>query len=129
MTVDAEYEVESGYDPRSQIPEDKSMAVLAHLSSFGGYVIPFGNIIGPLIFYLIKKDQCPYTRAHAASSLNFQISLTIWLFISLILAFVLIGFLFIIVLAIMDLVCTILGAVRASNGEYYDYPLTIRFVS
>ena len=67
------------------------MAMLAHLLVFTGYVVPLGNIIGPLIIYLIKKDESSYIRQHAAEALNFQISVLIYFILSLLLCFVLIG--------------------------------------
>jgi len=79
--------------------------------------------------YLVKKDESAYVREHASESLNFQISVTLWSIVCLVLMFVLIGFLLIFVLLIMDLVCTILAAVKASNGQPYRYPLTIRLIS
>jgi uncharacterized Tic20 family protein len=67
-------------------------------------------------------------KAHSKKALNWQISLAIYLIISGILMFVLIGFLFIAVLSVMNLVFCILAAVKASEGEIWDYPVTINFL-
>ena len=55
--------------------DEKNIGMLAHLLVFSGYVVPFGNIIGPLVIYLIKKDESAYIRHHAVEALNFQISM------------------------------------------------------
>ena len=85
---------------------------------------------GPLdlLLYLIKKDESPYVRHHAAEALNFQLSVIIYAIVSMILILVLIGILLILAVAIGALVFTIIAAIAASNGEEYRYPLTIRFV-
>ena len=77
----------------------------------------------------MKKDQSTFIREHAAESLNFQISLTIWLIISALLLFVVIGIVGLIALPIMSLICCIIGAIKAADGQPYRYPLTIRFVN
>lgn len=109
--------------------ESKNWALLAHLSSFAGYIIPFGNIIGPLIIWITKKDTSPFIEEHGRTALNFQISLLIWVTISGLLCLVFIGFFFLFGLMILDLIYTILNAIKASNGQSAKYPLTIKFIS
>ncbi len=108
--------------------DEKNMAMLSHLLALSGYVIPFGNILGPLIIFLIKKDQSPYVRDHAVESLNFQISLLIYTIVSAVLIFVIIGFFLIFAVAIAGLILCIMAGLKASEGQLYRYPLTIRFV-
>lgn len=111
------------------LPQDKTWGILAHLSPFAGILLPaFGNIIAPLIVWLIKKDQDPFAEACAKEALNFQISFTIYFFVAFLLCFVLIGLLILPVLGIAWLVLMILAAVQASNGEVYQYPLTLRLI-
>ena len=109
-----------GWQPQ---PEDTTWAVLAHLSYF-----VFG-LIAPLVIYLVKKDESPFTRQHAAEALNFHITLLIAAIVSGILILVLIGVLLLIVLFIGGAVYAILAALAAGRREPYRYPLTIRFVS
>ena len=109
--------------------DDKNLALLCHLLTFCGYVIPFANIVGPLIIFLIKKDQSPFIREHAVEALNFQISLTIYAIISAVLVFVLIGILLLAAVGIVGIVFTIIAAISASEGKIYRYPVTIRLVS
>ena len=114
----------------------RQWAMWAHLSALAGLVIGF-NFVGPLIIYLIKKDEGdPFVRDQAAEALNFNLSFFIYLAVGSIVTFVLIlvliGLLLLPVLAAMIVawvVFVIIGAVRANNGELYRYPLTIRFVS
>ena len=116
--------------PASDSPtsDEKNMGMLAHLLVFSGYLIPLGNIIGPLVIFLIKKDESNYIRHHATEALNFQISVLIYLIISVILCFILIGIPLLIALVIIDLIYTIIATVKASNGKLYRYPICIRLV-
>lgn len=109
--------------------QSRQWAMFCHLSALSGYLIPFGHIIGPLIVWLIKKDEMPLVNEQGKEALNFQISMTMWMFVAFLLIFVLIGFLLLPALALAHLILTIIGAVRANNGETYHYPLTIRFLS
>ena len=103
--------------------------MLCHLSAFAGLFVPLGNIWGPLIFWLIKKDEFPEVDLHGKESLNFQISLTIYMVVAFFLSFLLIGLPILLGLAIMWIVVVIIASVRANAGELYRYPLTIRFIS
>ncbi|HEX3465874.1 MAG TPA: DUF4870 domain-containing protein [Candidatus Elarobacter sp.] len=108
--------------------EARNWAMGCHLSSLLGLFVPFGNLIGPLICWLVKRDQSPLVDANGKESLNFQISMTIWMVISGVLIFVLIGIPMLLVLAVLDIVFSIIAAIKTSNGEPYRYPLTIRFL-
>lgn len=102
----------------------------AHLSSFAGWLgIPFANIVAPLVIWMIKKDEMPFAAEQAKECLNFQITLTIAFIISAILVLVVIGFIGLIGLAILDVVLTIIAAIRAGEGQAYRYPFTLRLVS
>ncbi len=109
-------------------PEEKNMAVLAHVLAFSTFLVPLGSILGPLILWLIKKDDSEYIHFHGKESLNFQISCFIYAVISGALVMVLIGILMLIALGIFWLVLVIMAAVKASNGEYFHYPLSIPFI-
>ncbi len=109
--------------------QDKNWAIFCHLGGFAGYIIPFGNIIVPLVLWLIKRDESPFVNQHGKEALNFNISLTIYAIITGLLCFILIGFILIPVLVILQIVCTIKASMCASRGEYYHYPMTIRLIS
>jgi uncharacterized Tic20 family protein len=118
--------------------EERTWGMLSHLSALVGYfVLPCGNIIAPLIIWLIKKDESQFVADQAKESLNFQISLIIYAIVGsvicLILTLVVIGiFLWIALgaaLYIGGIVLTIVGAIRANEGQAYRYPWTIRLVN
>lgn len=99
-----------------------------HLAALAGYIIPFGWIIGPLVVWLIKREESAYVDYHGKEALNFQISVLIYGIISVFLVFILIGIPILIALGIYQVVMIIIATIKASNGEYYRYPLTIRFL-
>jgi uncharacterized protein len=102
--------------------------MLAHLSALAGLVIGL-NWLGPLIIYLVKKDEHPFIADQSREALNFNLSVFLYIIVSAILIVIVIGFLLLPAIAIAWLVLTIIAAVRANNGEAYRYPLTIRFVT
>jgi uncharacterized protein len=108
--------------------EARNWAMFAHLAALAGYVLPVaGNIIGPLVVWMIKKDEFPYVDAHGKEALNFQISVTIYLLVSSL--FCLFGIPLLIVVPIFSLIFMIIAAINAAAGKQYRYPLTIRFVN
>ncbi len=98
------------------------------LLGFAGFVFPFGNIIAPLILWLIKRPESPLLDRTGKEVLNFQITYTIYAAVAGILCFVLIGFLILPVVFILWVVLMVVAAVRTGNGEEYKYPLTIRLL-
>lgn len=109
--------------------ETNTWAMFTHLSALSGLIgVPFGHIVGPLVMWLIKKDQNPVLDAHGKEALNFQISSILYAIVAFISLLVLIGFVLLPIVVLGNLVLTIIGAVKANNGELYRYPLTIRFV-
>lgn len=104
-------------------------AMMVHLIAIVSFLgVPFGNIIGPLIVWLLKRKESTFVDYHGKEALNFQISMTIYSVLATILIVVLIGFLCLIVLAIAQIVLIIRASIKAHNGEYYRYPFTIRFI-
>ena len=106
----------------------RTWSMLAHLSALSGFIIPFGNILGPLIIWQMKKDM-PMVEQHGKEALNFQITVTIAMIICIILSFVLIGLLLMPIVGIAWLVLTIIAAIKANEGSEYQYPMTLRLVS
>ncbi len=117
--------------PPLPAPDDSSQpwSMLCHLTAFGGLFVPLGNIWGPLIVWLMKRDQSPEVDAHGKASLNFQISMTIYLVICFFLSFFLIGIPLLIAGSIVWVVVVIIASTRANAGELYNYPLAIRFIN
>ena len=110
-------------------PEARNWAMAAHLSALLGMFFPFANVIAPLVVWLMKKDGSPLIDREGKEALNFQISMTIYLIVSALLVIVLIGAVMMFVVALLDVIFTIVAAVKTSNGERYRYPLTIRFLT
>lgn len=108
--------------------EERNWAMAAHLGSFvAAYV--FLGLLAPLVVLLAKGNSSAFVRRHAVESLNFQINALVYLVVFALLLFLLIGFVLLPLYAIFYLVVVIVAGVRASRGEDYRYPLTIRFVS
>ncbi len=103
--------------------------MLCHLCALVLYIgIPFGNIIGPLVIWLIKKDESPFVDAHGKESLNFQISMTLYGIIAGLLCLIFIGYVLLPILLIANIVLIIMGAVAANRGDMYQYPFCIRLI-
>lgn len=116
--------VETNWDKQA-----RTWGMICHLSALSVFIgIPFGNILGPLIVWLIKRNDHPFIDQQGKESLNFQISLLIYSTISAILVFVVVGIIFLIFLGILDVVAVIITSIKASDGEHFRYPLTIRFL-
>jgi uncharacterized Tic20 family protein len=109
-------------------PESRMWAMIAHLSTLSGLVLPFGNIIGPLLVWLVKRDEMAFVNDQAKEALNFNISMTIYGLVAAVLIFVLVGFVLLAVLGIAWLVLSIMAAVKANEGVAYRYPLTLRLI-
>ena len=109
--------------------QERNWAMFCHLAALAVFVFPFfGNIIGPLVVWLIKKDESSYVDQQGKESLNFQISFTLYSVVAAILVIILIGILLLIALGIAWLVLVIVATIKASSGEPFRYPLTIRFI-
>ena len=109
--------------------EEQNWAMICHLAALAGFIIPFGNLLGPLIVWLIKRPEMPLVDVHGKESLNFQITVTLAVIISWLLVVVLIGFLMLAVVGIGALVLTIMAAIKVSNGQLdYRYPFALRLL-
>jgi uncharacterized Tic20 family protein len=108
--------------------DERTWGMLCHISALAGFVIPFGNIIGPLIIYSMKKDEYPFVADQGRESLNFQISVMVYLLMAFLLLLLVFGILFIIVIPVLSFILTVIAAVRANDGEYYRYPFCIHFI-
>ena len=118
--------------PDSQVEalrsEEKTLGMLCHLLAFCGYIIPFGNIIGPLVIWLTRKDTSPFVDDQGKESLNFQITVSIACIVCIPLVFVCIGGLLLIAIAVADLILVIIAAINAAAGTAYRYPVTWRVI-
>jgi len=108
--------------------DEKMWGMLCHLSALAGFVIPFGNIIAPLVIWILKKEEFPFVDDQGKEALNFQISLTIYFIVGIILVFVAIGIVILPLLGLFSLIMIIVASIKANDGVKYRYPLTIRLV-
>jgi uncharacterized protein len=118
--------------PNTQPPplrQDRTLDATCHFLSFAGLIgIPFGNILGPLVLWAIKKDEMPSVNEHGKESINFQISMTIYTIVAGLSILIAIGIVLLPAIILLNLVLVIIAGVKAANGEFYRYPLTIRFI-
>jgi uncharacterized protein len=121
---------EMNYRPQMslQTKEDKQMGMFLHLSQLLNLLIPISGIVAPIVLWQMKKDKIQGLDAHGKMIVNWMISAFIYGLISSVLAFVLVGFIGLFALAVMGLVFPIIGGVKANNGEFWEYPLTIKFL-
>ena len=108
--------------------DDRQWGMFAHLSALSGVVIPFGNIIGPLVVWQVKKDTLPFAADQGKEALNFNITMLIAAFIGFLLTFILIGLGLLPLIGIAWLVFTILAGIKANEGVAYRYPYALRLI-
>lgn len=102
--------------------DDRNLAVLAHIGTL------FGWLIVPLVVWLVKKDESNFIAEHAKQSINFQLSMMIYITVSIMLVFLVVGIFTLIGLAFFSIWVTIVATVEAGKGKPYKYPLTIQFI-
>ena len=108
---------------------ERTWAMLAHLSALAGLIMPLlGIVIGPLVVWLARRDESTFVAEHAREALNFNISVLIGAVVCALLMLVLVGFLLGTALFIAWLVMTLVAAIKASEGEMYRYPFSLRLV-
>lgn len=107
-------EIDGGTDDKT----DTTVASIAHILGLVSW------IVGPLILMVVADDE--FTKKNAANALNWQICFTIYFIISVFLTLFLIGFVFVFILSILDLIFCVIGAVKAAEGQAWEYPLTVR---
>jgi len=102
--------------------DERTMSMLSHILGL------FTGFVGPLIIFLVAREDQPIAKAHAKEALNFQITLALAAIVSGILTLILIGFLGLIAVGIGNIIFSILAAMAASRNEEYRYPVCIRFI-
>ena len=118
----------SGSFPGAHLATERNWATAAHLSGFVAAFF-FLGFLGPLVVLVTEGRRSPFVRRHAVEALNFNLSILLWLTVSAVLILALVGLLLVPAVGILYLVSTVLGAMAASRGDEFRYPLTIRFVS
>ena len=108
--------------------EERLWAMFCHLSAMLGYLLPFGQLIGPSVVWMAKRDRSGFIDAHGREALNFQISVMLYAVIALIACFVLIGFLLLFALVIFHVSMTLYASLRAQQGDAVRYPMALRIL-
>lgn len=108
--------------------ENKQLISLMHFSQLISYITGFGGFIVPLIIWSVNKDKIHELNDHGKGIINFQLSLLIYVIISFIFSFILIGIIPLIILAILGFIFPIINGIKASNGQLPHYPLSIKFI-
>ncbi len=125
---------------------DNNNAFLLHLSAFFGYIFPFGAVVGPLVIWELNKKKSNFLDKNGKEAINFNLSYLLYTFI---LGLSIVPFIIrtvssdlhhldlfgmisigsvIGILAIVKFVLIIFAAIKANQGEVYNYPLTIKFI-
>ncbi len=107
---------------------ERNWAMLCHLSAFAGFFFPFGAIIGPLICWLSRRDESLWVHQNGKNSLNFQLSMLLYIILAAPLCLILVGIPIIIFLVVLKVVCIIIASIKAAKGEEFRYPVTIPFI-
>ncbi len=115
--------------PKLLSSDEKNWAMFCHLSALVGSWVPLGYLILPLVLWLVKREEYAFVDFAGKESVNFQISMTIYYLIGFVLIFALVGIPLLFGLALFHLVVTIIASIKTSQGEYYRYPMSIKFIS
>ena len=121
--------------PASPESQARMWNMLCHLSALAGFVIPFGNILGPLVVWQIKKNEFPSVEIHGKAALNFQITVVIaalaGIVVAMVLSFFCVGYLLfplVMLIGLAGLVFAVIAGIKANNGEDYKYPWSLELV-
>lgn len=102
---------------------ENNLGVISHLLGL------FTSFVGPLVMYFLYKETATEKlKSNIINTLNWQISLLIYLMISALLSIIIIGALGILVFSILNIIFSILGAIESNKGNIYKYPATINFI-
>ncbi len=116
--------------PQVSAAEERTWGTLAHVIAIAAMVLSAGllGFVAALVLFLYFKDKGPFVRQHAANSLNVQLTMAIVIVISFPLMLLLVGFVTYGLAFVFAGIVHIIGALKASNGEWFEPPFTIRFV-
>lgn len=106
---------------------ERNWSMLCHLSAFAGFFFPFGGIIGPLIFWLSKKDESAWINENGKAAMNFNMSILLYIILCIPLMIIIVGIPIAIFLVTFKVVCIIIASVKSARGEMFRYPLAIPF--
>lgn len=108
--------------------DQRTWAMFCHLSALAGLLFPFGSVIGPLIVWLVKKEEMPLVAEHGRKSLNFQLTMMIAYIVCFMLMFVVVGVVLLPLVALFSLIMVVVSAIKANDGKEVKYPMAIEFI-
>jgi uncharacterized Tic20 family protein len=114
--------------PSSEEKETRKWGALLHFSILAGHVVPLAGLVVPIAIWQLKKIDLPGIDAHGKNAVNWIISLIIYIAISIVLVFIVIGIPILVVLGALSLIFPIVGGIKAANGEVWKYPMAISFL-
>lgn len=110
-------------------PQERTWAAMCHVAAVGVFIVPtLGNVIGPLIVWLVKRESSAFVNDQGREAVNFQLSCVIYAVVSGLLSFAVVGIPLMVALAVFWVVEVIVASVNASNGNAHRYPLSIPFI-
>lgn len=123
-------DAESAPAPQQEVNslEERNWAVFCHVAALAGLIIPLGNIIGPLVVWILRRNAFAYVDQQGKEAVNFQISMTIYALIAAVLVVFIIGLPLLFLIMAVDIVLVIVAAINVSQGKNYRYPITIRLI-
>src|SRR3954466_14157353 len=113
----------------SAVANVRTWCAFCHASALLGVIFHFpGHLLGPLIVWLAKRDDSPEIDAPGKEAVKLQLSLLIYNIVAAVFCIVLVGFAFLAILWVLNAIFVIIAAINASDGKFYRYPMTIRFI-
>ncbi|GHT07443.1 hypothetical protein FACS189426_00840 [Bacteroidia bacterium] len=108
--------------------EENSYLALMHISQLAGYILVGLGFLIPVILWLINKDYSEKIDATGKGIINFMLSWLIYAAVAGVLCLLLIGIPILIILGALQVAFVIIAAIKANNGEVWEYPFTIRIL-
>lgn len=117
--------------PHALAPDqERTWATLTHVGVGAATVLSAGTLgfFAALAVYLMHKDRGPFIRHNAANAMNIQLNMLMWAVIGVVLVLVLVGFAVLALVPVVGVVLHVIAAIKASRGEWWNPPMTIRFI-
>ena len=111
------------------IGNTNTWCMLIHLSQFCAYLLPLAGIVVPIILWQIRKDESEEVDLHGRIVTNWIISSIVYLFVFGLLSMFLVGIPFVVAVVLAAIIFPIIGGIKASNGDVWEYPCSLRFFS
>ena len=121
-------EFESSIEPELSSVEEQTWGMLVHLSAFSLFFTGIGYLLGPLVLWLLKREESDFVDQQGKEVLNFQLNSTVYFVVMAAICFILNIYIFLYLLLITWMVVVIHAAQAANEGKSYRYPLTLRLI-